>query len=119
MSYTHDGKRPVTLRNDPIDPNSTDWFFFTYENWLRTDESIVEHSALVSGGQIETDSVYLGTMVDDDGVSHNEVYGVQVSVTEGTTRLTVTHRVSTETSGALDLGRLDIDHSVVVPVVTL
>lgn len=119
MSYTHDGRRPVTLRNDPIDPNSTDWFFFSYENWLRTDETITGHSAIVSGGEIETDSVYLGTMVDDDDVSHDEVYGVQVSVTEGATSLTVTHRVTTETSGAVDLGRVDIDHSIVVPVVTL
>lgn len=119
MSYTHDGKKQVTLRNDPIDSNSTDWFFFVYEDWLRSGETIVEHSAVVEGGTIETDSVYLGTLVDDEGVSHDEVYGVQVSVEEAATRVIITHRVTTETSGAVDLGRVDIDHSVVVPVLAL
>ena len=119
MSYSHNGKTPVTLRNDPIDPDGTDWFFFSYASWLRPDETITTHEAVVSGGTIVTDSVYLGTMVDESAVSHEEVYAVQVSVDEGATSLTVTHRVTSETSGAVDLGRINIDHSIVVPVKTL
>ena len=71
------------------------------------------------GGTIVTDSTYLGTMVDDTGTSYDQTYGVEYSVTEGATSVTLTHRVSTSTTGAVDLGRTDIDRSVVIPVRTL
>lgn len=32
---------------DPIDPDSTDWVFFSYQNWLRAFEAITEHKALL------------------------------------------------------------------------
>lgn len=119
MSYSHKGRQPVTLIFDPIDPDGTDWFFFCYEDWLRTNETISDHEAIVEGGTVVTDSTSLGTVVDEDGVLHNEVYGVQVSVDENSTSLTITHRITTTTTGETDLSRINIDHSIVVPVKTL
>ena len=116
MAYTHDGKKPVNSKNDPIDPDGTDWQFFHYDDWLRTGETIIAHTASIVGGTIVTDSTYLGTMVDDTGTSYDQTYGVEYSVTEGATSVTLTHRVSTSTTGAVDLGRTDIDRSVVIPV---
>lgn len=119
MSYEHKGRLPVTLVFDPIDPDGTDWFFFCYEDWLRQNETISSHEAVVVGGTIITDSTSLGTVVDEDGISHNAVFGVQVSVDEGSSSLTITHRVTTTTAGDVDIGRISIDHSIVVPVKTL
>ena len=119
MAYTHDGKKPVTSKNDPIDQDGTDWEFFHYDDWLRAGESIISHSAIIDGGTIVTNSTYLGTMVDDAGVSHAQTYGVEYKATTGATTVTLTHRVSTTTTGAVDLGRTDIDHTVIIPVKTL
>jgi hypothetical protein len=119
MSYTHTNAKPVTLKNDPVDPDSTDWIYFSYGNWLTAGETISAHSATASGGTIVTDSTYLGTMADSDGVSHDDVYGVKFSVASGATQVTITHRVSTTTSGAVDLGRTDIDHSALMAVKSL
>lgn len=119
MAYTHYGKRPVVSRNDPIDPDGTDWVFFHYDGWLRAGETITSHEVLIAGGTIVTDSTYLGTMTADDGVEYLQTYGVEISVTSGATSVTITHRVSTSTIGAVDLGRTDIDHSVILPVKAL
>lgn len=119
MAYKHDGKKPVVTKNAPIDPDGTDWEFFYYDNWLRVGESIIDHSALITNGIIVTDSTYIGTMVDDAGVSHDQTYGVQYKAVPGATTITLTHRVSTSTIGAIDLGRIDIDHSVIIPVKVL
>lgn len=119
MAYTHDGKKPVNSKNDPIDQDGTDWEFFHYDDWLRTGESIISHSANIDGGTIVTDSIYLGTMVDDAGVSHNQTYGVKYKPTTGATVVTLTHRVSTDTTGAVNLGRTNIDHTVIIPVKSL
>ena len=107
------------MKSDPVDPNATDWVYFTYENWLRDGESINTHSALAEGGTIVTDSTYIGTMVDKDGVTHNEVYGVQFSVNTGADQVTITHRKSTETTGIVNQARLNIDHSAIIPVTDL
>ena len=41
MAYTHDGKKPVNSKNDPIDPDGTDWQFFHYDDWLRTGKPLL------------------------------------------------------------------------------
>lgn len=127
--YIHNNKSPVFLKNDPFDPDGQDWVYVCYggylkdgevvEKWLRTDESIIAHTlAAITGGSMVTDSTYLGTVITDEGVTCYEVYAVKIQAdlsnynTE-TERYEVlwTHRVSTSTSGAVDLGRTDIDHS--------
>ena len=119
MSYIHDAKRPVTLRSHPIDPNSTDWVVFSYGTDLLSTESITAHSALIDGGTIVTDSVYLGDMTDEEGNEHTECYGVQFSVTEGSSSVSVTHRTSRSIAGAPVLSRLAIDRTAVIPVKSL
>ena len=116
MSYVHDSKKPVVLKNDPADEDGTDWVYFSYQNWLRADETISDHEAFVTGGTLATDSTYLGTVQDTEGVAFAEVYGVQFTVDAGATAVTITHRVSTTTGGAVDLGRLDMDMSATIPV---
>lgn len=119
MAYSHSKRSVVVLNNDPVDPDGTDWIYFSYGDWLRDGETISSHSALCEGGAIETDSTYLGDMTDSEGTVFTEVYGVQFSVTPGVTEVTVTHRKSTTTTGAVDLGRLNIDHSAMMSVETL
>ena len=116
MSYVHDNKKPVVLKNDPADENGTDWIYFSYQDWLRTGETISDHHAFVTGGIVATDSTYLGTMEDRAGVTFSDVYGVQFTVDAGATTVMVTHRVSTTTTGAVDLGRLNMDMSATLPV---
>lgn len=119
MSYVHNNKSPVVLKNDPVDPESTDWMYFSYGDWLRSGETIIDHTGIVTGGTVATDSTYLGTMTDNEGAAFTQVYGVQFTVDSGATVVTVTHRVSTETSGVVNLGRLNIDHSATLAVKTL
>lgn len=119
MAYTHSKKTPAVLKNDPIDPDGTDWVYFSYGNWLREGETITDHSALVEGGTLVTDSTYLGPMTDSEGTAFEEVYGVQFSVAADATTVTVTHRKTTETSGSVNLGRLNIDHSAILQVKSL
>lgn len=119
MSYTHTGKAPVSIRAQPLDADSTDWVYFVYEEWLRPEESITKHAAIVSGAEMVTDSLFIGDMVDDEGVSHSNVYAVQVKPDPTSSEVTITHRVSTTTTGAVDLGRLDIDRTVVIAVEVL
>lgn len=119
MSYTHTNAKQVTLKNDPVDPDSTDWVYFSYGTWLISGETITAHSATASGGTIVGNSTYLGTMVDSDGVSHDDVYGVKFSVASGAKQVTITHRVTTTTTGAVNLGRTAIDHSAVMVVMSL
>ncbi|MBK8184800.1 MAG: hypothetical protein IPK63_18735 [Candidatus Competibacteraceae bacterium] len=88
-------------------------------NWLRTDETITAHSSLIQGGIIETVSTFLGNVVDPDGTTYTQGYGVEFSVEADATQVIITHRVSTTVSGAVDLGRTDIDHSVIIPVKVL
>lgn len=119
MAYTHSKKSPAVLKNDPVDPDGTDWVYFSYGDWLRDGETISAHSALVENGTVVTDSTLLGEMTDSEGATFTNVYGVQFSVALGATTVTVTHRKSTTTSGSVNLGRLNIDHSVVMAVKTL
>ena len=119
MAYTHPKKAPAVLKNDPIDPDGTDWMYFSYGAWLRTSETIVAHEGIVLNGMVVTDSTYLGAMTDSEGTEFTEVYGVQFTVDSGASTVTVTHRVSTETAGAVNLGRLNIDHSATLDVKTL
>jgi len=116
MAYTHTKKTPVVLKYDPVDPDGTDWVYFSYGDWLRDGETITAHSALCEGGTVVTDSTYLGDMTDSEGTAFTEVYGVQFSVTRCVTTVTVTHRKSTETVGSVNLGRLNIDHSATLVV---
>jgi hypothetical protein len=119
MSYTHDKKKPVVLKNDPVDPDGTDWAYFSYGDWLRDGESITDHSGIVTDGVLVTDSTYLGDMTDSEGTVFTECYGVQFSVNADASEVIVTHRKSTSTIGAVNLARLNIDHSARIPVKTL
>lgn len=121
--YIHGGKTPVTLKNDPADPDGSDWVFFCYggyldngaivKRWLRSDETITANTALISGGNVVTDSTYVGTLIEG-GVEMYEVYGVQFEFLPESRIVVVTHRVSTATSGAVNLARLKMDRSVVI-----
>lgn len=118
MAYTHSGKKPAALSGDPADPDGTDWVFFSYQDWLREGETIVAHAATVAGGELVTDSVYIGAIPDTSGVTFNDVYGVQFKPATGARTVTITHRVSTSTSGA-DLARVDMDRTITIPVKSL
>lgn len=120
MAYIHTNKMPVVLKNDPVDPDTLgEWVYFSYGSWLRDGETIVSHSGAVIGGEIVTDSTYLGTVTDIEGTVFEEVYGVQFKVTDGAKQVTVTHRKTTSTTGSVNLSRISIDHSVVMSVKNL
>lgn len=118
MSYTHDGKWPVVLKNDPIDEDSADWVYFVYDDWLTAGETITAHSATISGGTIETVSTAVGP-ITLDGVEYQTVYAVEVKPSSGSSQVSVTHRVSTTKAGAVDLGRTNIDHTAILSVKSL
>lgn len=119
MSYTHTGKKPLNITRQPFDADSTDWVYFVYEDWLRPDEVITTSEASVVGATLVTDSTLIGEMIDDEGVTHTNVYGVQVKPDADSSEITITHRVSTETLGVIDLGRLDVDRTVTIAVEVL
>lgn len=116
MAYTHTNRVKLVCNADPVDADATEWIYFSYQNWLRTNESISVHDASIDGGTIVTDSTYLGTVVDSLGVSYTHTYGVEFSVTSGASKVSITHRITTTVSGTPDLGRTNIDHTVVLPV---
>lgn len=118
MTYTHDGKKPVVLKNDPIDEDSSDWVYFIYDDWLTTGETITAHSALITGGTIETDSTSVGP-ITLDGTEYQTAYAVYVKPSAGSTQIFVTHRVTTTKTGAIDLGRTNIDRSAIIQVKVL
>lgn len=119
MAYTHNNKSIVTFSRDPIDQDSTDWVYFSYQNWLRTGESITVHDAIITGGTIETDSTALGTVTDSLGGSYTNTYGVEFTPSSGSSEVIITHRVTSTVSSSPDLGRTNIDHTVKIPVKTL
>ena len=119
MAYRHNNRDVVICHSDPIDPDSTDWVFFSYQNWLRPFEAITEHKALITGGTIVTDSVFIGDVVDSLGNTYTNTYGVEFSVTTGATQVAITHRVDSTVSGSIDLGRTHIDHTTIIQVSSL
>ncbi len=118
MAYTHDGKKPVTLKNDPIDADSTDWAYFVYDDWLTAGETITAHSATIAGGTIETASTSVGP-ITLDGTAYQTAYAVEIKPSSGSTQVSVTHRVTTTKAGAVDLGRTGIDRTAIFPVKVL
>lgn len=116
MSYIHAGKMPVVMRGDPVDADASDWVFFVYQDWLRDSETIAAHEALIEGGTIVTDSSYIGAMTDETGAEYTDVYAVQFKPDETATQVALTHRVSTTTIDTPDLGRLNMDRTVIIPV---
>lgn len=119
MAYTHDGKKPVVLKSDPIDADSTDWVYFIYDDWLTVGETITSHSpSSITGGTIVTDSTSVGP-ITLGGTEYQTVYAVEIALSVGSTQVSVTHRVSTTKAGAVDLGRTNIDHTAVLNVVAL
>lgn len=118
MSYTHDGKRPVVLKNDPIDEDSADWVYFVYDSWLTAGETITAHSSSISGGTKETESTSVGP-ITLDGTAYQTVYAVEIKPSVGATQVSVTHRVSTTKAGAVDFGRTNIDHTAILSVKSL
>lgn len=123
MSYIHTGKRPIVFSDDPIDPDSTDEVFFVLDNWLRDEllETLVEgsHSATATGATIVTQPRSVGPMVDSEGTTYQQVYAVRFTVTSGATEVTIAYRKSTITSGLVNLGRTNHDHTVRIPVRSL
>ncbi len=118
MAYTYNN-RPTTFRRDPIDPGSRDWFYISFQNWLRTGETISSHEALIEGGTIETQSTALGSVLDSDGVAWTNTYGVQASAAAGAKKLKITWRVSTTVAGSPNLGRTAMDFTAIIPVLSL
>jgi hypothetical protein len=119
MAYVHNGRRVVNLTNDPIGQYDTDWVYFSYQDWLREYETITSHAATVSGGTIVTDSTDVGSVVDNLGDTYTNCYGVELSVTSGSTKVTVIHRVTSTVTGSPDLGRTSIDRTITIPVRSL
>lgn len=116
MAYRHNNRDVVICHSDPIDPDSTDWVFFSYQNWLRAFETITTHIALITGGSIVTDSTFIGDVTDSLEVTYTNVYGIEFSVTAGATQVAITHRVTSTISGSPDLGRTGIDHTAIIQV---
>lgn len=114
MAITHTGKEPVVLLQAPADPDGTDWVIFSYQDWIRDGESITAHSAIITGSSVAAASVYIGYMTDSYGVRRSQCYGVAFKPASGVANLSITHRVSTTSSSGM--GRLNIDHSVVIPI---
>ena len=119
MAYSVVKRNKIHLVADPIDPQATDWVYFSYSSWLRTNESITAHAATIVGGTIVTDSTSLGTVKDSLGTSYANTYGVQFSVTSGVSSVEITHRITTSVTGTPNLGRTNIDTTAVIPVVSL
>lgn len=119
MAYRHNNRNIVICYSDPVDADSTDWIFFSYQNWLRAFEAITAHKALITGGTIVTDSVFIGNVVDSLGNVYTNTYGVEFSVTTGATQVAITHRVDSTVSGSTDLGRTHIDHTAIIQVRSL
>lgn len=123
MSYIHTGERPVVFRYDPIDPDSTDEVFFVLDNWLRADllETLTEgsHTATATGATIVTQPRSVGPMIDSDGKTYQHVYAVRYTVTAGAKEVAITYRKSTTTTGLVNLGRTNHDHTVRIPVRSL
>lgn len=119
MAYRHNNRDVVICYSDPIDPDSTDWVFFSYQNWLRPFESITTHNALIAGGAVVTDSVFIGDVTDNLGDTHTNTYGIKFSVNAGATQVAITHRVDSSVSGSPNLGRTHIDHTAIIQVKSL
>jgi len=123
MSYIHTGERPVVFRSDPVDPDSTDEVFFVLDNWLRDDllETLTEgsHVATATGATIVTQPRSVGPMVDSEGTTYQQVYAVRFTVASGASEVTITYRKSTTTTGLVNLGRTNHDHTIRIPVRSL
>lgn len=116
MAYTHDGKNPVVLVDDPMSVGSTDWVFFVLGGFLRANETVSAHAATATGGTLVTDSTYLGSVTDPCGNTYLEVYGVEVEAPAIPTTITVVFTFSTTVSGDVDIGRTDVSRTVRIPV---
>lgn len=119
MVYSHTGKAPVDLKDDPMSPWSEDWVYFVLSSFLRTNETVTEHSATVTGGDLVTDSTFIGTITDPCGNTYTSVYGVKVGAVSGSSRITVALTFSTSVSGDVDIGRTAVTRTVTIPVRTL
>ena len=119
MAYIHNKKAPVLMKNDPVDPDSTDVVYFSYGDWLSENETITDHEAFAEGGTIVTDSAYVGNITAADGTVYGKTYAVRFSVDEGATQVVITHRKSTSLDAGVTPWREDVDHTVIVPVATL
>lgn len=116
MAYTHDGKNPVVLIDDPMSVGSTDWVFFVLGGFLRANETVSAHGATVTGGILDVDSTYLGSVTDPCGNTYLEVYGVKVEAPAIPATITVVFTFSTTVSGNVDIGRIGVSRTVRIPV---
>jgi len=129
--YIHDGTRPVFITEDPIDPDTTgDWFYFCYggyielededqivkKSWLNTNESISSVTPVVSNATVVDGPYLLGDTTAGDFLYKN-VYTVQVAPGTDGKVMEITMSVTTTTAGGPpDLGRLNIDRTIIVPI---
>lgn len=116
MSYIHNGKEPVELRNDPMGIGSEEWIYFSLGGFLRTGETVSEHSADVVGGNKIVDSTYLGSISSPDGTVFTEVYGVKIGTEENSNKIRVTLTFSTTVTGDVDTGRKDVPRTAIISV---
>lgn len=114
MAYIHSNRTPVVFNNDPIRLGEVDWFYFSYQDWLRDNETITTHTASIVGGVIETSSSYFGDVTDSLGVVYSNCYGVEISASTSC-RVVLTHSVTSTVTGIPDAGRTII-RSIVIPV---
>lgn len=125
MAYTHNGKKPVMLKHDPVDPNTLqDVVFFALDPWLRSwlvEEPVdLELEAIVQGATLIDGPRPVGPMQDDNGVVYQYVYAVIYGpITAGATEVRITFRKNTTTTIVAGLGRIGHDHTISIPVVTL
>lgn len=125
MTYVH-RTGPVILTGAPIDPDSTDWFYWTlggvtdsegapaYPAWLLSGEAVTDVSVVVTNGAVlEGPTLYASRNEAHTGYTHATVYGVKVTPTiaGGAGHMSLTLRITT---GA---GRESIDKTISVPVI--
>ncbi len=125
MTYIHRSE-PVIMRRDPIDSDSTDWFYWTlggvtddegnvvYQPWLRPGEAVTSVDALIVNGTVrEGPTPYANREEHETGYTHTAVYGVkaQPSIGANEGRMNVTLRITTSEE------RENIDKTISVPVV--
>ena len=129
--HVHDGSQKLILSKAPMDPDAVDEFFFVlggawengsevpgYSSWLRTDETVATATFIVTGGAASSESVYATRTDHLTGYELRNVYGVVVSPSILTGMMEITLRVTT-TIAVPDNARLNIDHTIRVPIRSL